>query len=150
MNEQVKVIAGLLVAIVLTADGLLHAYWATGRLWPAQDRLSLVQAVLNTNNTRTFRPPILVSLVCVLFCGVYILLAQIGLLGMFGQLIPAPLLQLGTLVIATGLLLRGLAGIAWALGLIAAKSKLFYRLNLLVYTPLCFILCVAALAAARF
>ena len=150
MNEQVKLFAGILVAIVITIDGLLHAYWATGRLWPARDTLSLAQAVLNTNNTRSFRPSILVSLVCVLFCGAFVVLAQIHLLGMFGQLLPGLLLQLGTMVIAIGLLLRGLVGIVWALRLVAAKSKLFYQLNLLVYTPLCLILFVAAVAAARF
>jgi 4,5:9,10-diseco-3-hydroxy-5,9,17-trioxoandrosta-1(10),2-diene-4-oate hydrolase len=150
MNEQIKVFAGILIAVVLAADGLLHAYWATGRLWPARDKLSLVQAVLNTNNIRSFRPTVLISLVCLLFCGVLIVLARVHLLGMFGQLIPGPLLQLGTLVIATGLLLRGLAGIIWALGLVSAKSKLFYQLNLLVYTPLCLVLFVAAIEAACF
>ncbi len=150
MNEQIKVVSGILVAVVLVADGLMHAYWATGGLWPARDRLSLVQAILNTNNVRTFRPPILIFLVCLLFCGVLLVLAQVHLLGTFGQLLPASLLQLGTLAIAAGLLLRGLACIVWALGLATAKSKQFYQLNLLVYTPLCFVLFVATIAVARF
>lgn len=150
MNEQVKEIAGMIVAVVLALDGLLHAYWATGQIWPARSKLSLAQAVLNTNKTRSFRPAILVPLVGLLMGGALIVLARVHLLGMLGQLIPSPLLQLGILAIAAGLLLRGLAGIVWALGLVAAKSKLFYQLNLLVYTPLCLILFVAAVEAARF
>ena len=50
--------------------------------------------------------------------------------------------------IAAGLLLRGLAGIVWALGLVAAKSKLFYQLNLILYTPVCLLLFAAAMLVA--
>ncbi|GHO59938.1 DUF3995 domain-containing protein [Ktedonobacter robiniae] len=148
MSQNIKELAGILVAIVLIADGLVHAYWATGRIWPAQDRLSLAQAVLNINKTRSFRPAILVPLACLLFCGALIVLARVHYLGMFEQLIPSSLLQLGTLAVTIGLLLRGLAGIAWALRLAASRSEMFYKLNLIVYTPLCLVLFVAAAAAS--
>jgi hypothetical protein len=148
MSQYVKEIAGILVAAVLIADGLLHAYWATGRLWPAQDKLSLAQAVLNINKTRSFRPAFLVPLACLLFCGALIVLAQIHSLGMPEQFIPGPLLRLGVLAIAIGLLLRGLAGIVWVLRLAASKSGLFYKLNLIVYTPLCLLLFAAMVAVA--
>src|SRR5690348_3461815 len=137
MSQYVKEIAGILVAAVLILDGLLHAYWATGRLWPARDRLSLAQAVLNIDRTRSFKPVFLVPLACLLFCGALILLAQVHSLGVPEQFIPGPLLQLGILAIAIGLLLRGLAGIVWVLRLAASKSELFYKLNLIIYTPLC-------------
>ncbi|EFH82544.1 DUF3995 domain-containing protein [Ktedonobacter racemifer] len=150
MDQYVKELAGILVAIVLVADGLLHAYWATGRLWPAQNKLSLAKAVLNINKTRSFRPAVLVPLACLLFCGALIMLARVHYLGMFGQLIPSPLLQLGVLSVAVGLLLRGLAGIVWALRLAASRSEMFYKLNLIVYTPVCLVLFVAAAAAASF
>lgn len=149
MNEQVKELAGIIVAVVLTVDGFLHAYWATGRVWPAQDKLSLAQVVLNSNKTRSFRAAFLVPLACLLFCGALIVLARVHHLGVFGQLISGLWLQLGTLAVATGLLLRGLAGIVWALRLIASKSELFYKLNLIVYTPVCLVLFVAAVFAAR-
>lgn len=150
MSQNLKELAGILVAIVLVADGLVHAYWATGRIWPARDRLSLAQAVLNINKARSFRPAVLVPLVFLLFCGALIALARVHYLGIPGQLIPSPLLQFGILVIATGLLLRGLAGIVWALRLAASRSELFYKLNLIVYTPVCLALFVAAVAAASF
>ncbi|MBO0779425.1 MAG: DUF3995 domain-containing protein [Ktedonobacteraceae bacterium] len=150
MDEQIKAFAGILIAVVFALDGLLHLYWATGRVWPASDQLSLIQLVLNSNKTRLLRPRTLVSIAGILFLGALTALARVHRLGVLGQLMPEPLLQLGILVIATGLLLRGLAGIGWVFGWLAAKSALFYRLNLLVYTPLCLVLFVAAVAAARF
>ena len=148
MNEHLQVLAGIVIAAVLALDGLLHAYWATGQLWPARTKLSLVQAVLNSSNTRSFRPTILVPLASLLLLGALTILARIHQLGTLGQLIPDAWLQLASVVIATGLLLRGVAGIGWALGLAPARSKLFYRLNLLVYTPVCLILFIAAVAVA--
>lgn len=150
MSQDIKELAGILLAVVLVADGLLHVYWATGQIWPARDRLSLAQAVLNINKTRSFRPSVLIIIACLLFCGALIALARIHLLGMLGQLIPDLLLQLGILTVATGLLLRGLAGIVWILRLAASKSELFYKLNLIVYTPACLALFAAAVAAAFF
>ena len=150
MNEQVKELAGIVIAVVLIMDALIHAYWATGQIWPARNKLSLTQAVLNSSKTQSFRPAILVTLVCLLFCGALIVLARVHLLGTPGQLIPDPLLQVGILAIAAGLLLRGIAGVVWAMGLAASQSKLFYKLNLLIYTPTCLILFIAALLAAGF
>ena len=76
------------------------------------------------------------------------MLARVHRHGMLGHLIPGPLLQVGILAVAAGLLLRAVAGVGWVLGLAASQSKLFYRLNLLVYTPVCLVLFVAAVAAA--
>ncbi len=53
------------------------------------------------------------------------------------------------LVLATGFLLRGLLGIVWALGLLPSTSELFYKLNLLVYTPACLVLFAAAIVVLR-
>jgi hypothetical protein len=75
-------------------------------------------------------------------------LARVHHLGMLGQFFPDLLLQLVTLAVATGLLLQGVAGGAWALGPVAVRSRLFYKLNLMVYTPVCLVLFVAAVAAA--
>ena len=138
--------AGLLIAAVLAADGLLHLYWATGHLWPARDPKTLSRAVLNVDIS--FATPGVFALACALLLGAFTVLARVHSLGMLGQLLPAPLLQLGILVIAAGLLLRGLAGIVWALGLVAAKSELFYQLNLLLYTPVCLLLFAAAVIVA--
>jgi hypothetical protein len=91
-----------------------------------------------------------VPLAGLLLCGALIVLARVHRLGMPGQLIPGLLPQLGILVVATGLLLRGLAGIVWALRLAASRSELFYKLNLIVYTPVCLVLFVAAVFATGF
>ena len=148
MNEQIIELAAILIAAVLATDGLLHAYWATGRIWPAPNRLALIQLILNSNKTRLLKPMILVPLAGMLFLGALTVLARVHSLGTLGQFIPGPLLQLGILVVAAGLLLRGLAGIVWALGLVASKSKLFYTLNLMVYTPVCLLLFAAAVGVA--
>ncbi|MBA2395250.1 MAG: DUF3995 domain-containing protein [Ktedonobacteraceae bacterium] len=148
MSQSVKELAGILVATVLVGDGLLHTYWATGRRWPMRDTLSLAQAVLNINKTRAFKPAILVPLACLLFCGALIVLARVHSLGIFGRLVPGPLLQLGIMVVAIGFLLRGLAGIVWMLRLATSRSELFYKLNFIVYTPVCLMLFVAAVVAS--
>ncbi|MEW9702181.1 DUF3995 domain-containing protein [Paenibacillus sp. SI8] len=148
MNEQLVEAAGILVAAVLAVDGLLHAYWATGAIWPASNKLSLAQAVLNSNKTQLFKPRGLILLTTLLCLGALIVLARIHHLGVLGDLISDSVLQLGILVVTAGLLLRGLAGIVWALGLVAAKSKLFFKLNLMVYTPACLILFAAAVVVA--
>lgn len=146
MNQLWIALAGTLVAVILALDGLLHAYWATGQIWPARTKLTLVQAVLGSSNTHSFRPAILLPLAGLLLLGALTMLARVHQLGMLGQLIPDSWLQLAILVIAIGLLLRGVAGIGWASGLIPARSKLFYKLNLLVYTPVCLVLFIAAVA----
>lgn len=64
MNDQIKELAGLVIAAVLALDGLLHAYWATGQIWPARNKLTLVQAVLNRSNTRAFRSKLFYTPVC--------------------------------------------------------------------------------------
>ena len=61
MNDRLIELAGILIAVVLAVDCLLHVYWATGRIWPAQDQLTLCQAVLNSNKTRLFKPVVLCS-----------------------------------------------------------------------------------------
>jgi len=40
MNEHLQELAGIVVAGVLALDGLLHAYWATGQIWPARESVS--------------------------------------------------------------------------------------------------------------
>ncbi|HLZ56921.1 MAG TPA: DUF3995 domain-containing protein [Ktedonosporobacter sp.] len=148
MNEQIKVLAGILIAAIFVVDGLLHVYWATGRTWPASDQLTLIQAILNTNKTRLLKPINLAPIATLLFLGALIVLARVHRLGLLGQLIPASLLQLGVMVVATGLLLRGLAGIVWMFGLGADRHSLFYQLNLMAYTPACLILFAAAVTVA--
>ena len=58
MNERNEKYAGTLVAGALAADGLLHAYWATGRPWPAKDRGTLARIALDLDEPSLFRPTV--------------------------------------------------------------------------------------------
>lgn len=144
-SERAKERAGMLVAAVLAADGALHAYWATGAIWPAHDARSLSQAVLDTDVP--FKPAVVGPLACLLLLGALTTLARVHRLGRFGRRIPDRVLQFGTLVIAAGLLLRGVAGIGMALR--GDTGTTFSRLNIMLYTPACLALCAAAVAASR-
>lgn len=50
---------------------------------------------------------------------------------------------------ATGLTLRSLAGIGWALGIGSARDTAFYWLNLTLYTPACLAMLVATVLVCR-
>lgn len=147
MSEQTKERAGVLVGAFLVADALLNLYWATGSVWPAPDHTTLSLAVLNGNYS--FAPPVTVPLGLFSLTGALITLARVHRLGSLGQRIPRALRQSGALVVAAALLLRGVVGLVWALGLGANPGTPFYRLNLLVYTPVCLVMFVAAVLAAR-
>lgn len=147
MNELTKERAGVLVAGALAADGLLHAYWATGRLWPASDRGTLARLMLNIDEPSLFRPTIVGPLSGLLFLASLTTLARVSRLGRFGKLVPYPLLHTGVLAVATGLSLRSAQGI-WIM-LRGERSIPFYKLNLAAYTPACLLLCAAAIVASR-
>ncbi|MEU8800393.1 DUF3995 domain-containing protein [Spirillospora sp. NPDC048819] len=130
--------AALLVAAVLILDALLHVYWMTGRTWPARDVTSLSRGLLNADVP--FTPRVLAPLVLALSGGAVTVLAQadVVLTGLPGWLPMA-----GTVAVAAGLALRTLAGLAWALGIGARRDSTFYKLNLVLYTPVCILLTTA-------
>ena len=130
--------AAALASSVLTVDALLHLYWTTGATWPAADDGSLSQAVLGADVP--FTPPVLLPLVALLLTAAALVLAR----PRHPRLL---LLRLGTLAVSAGLCLRALAGVYW----LAAKDTgtAFYWLNLVLYTPLCAVLALAALRVAR-
>ena len=135
-----------MVAVVLGLDALIHLYWLTGRRWPATDTRTLSRAVLNADVP--FTPRVLLPLVVILAGGACTVLGRAGLLGAVDGWLPPWIWTVGTLAVAGGAALRGAAGVGWALGIGASRDSLFYRLNLLAYTPLCFLLCAAAATAA--
>ncbi|MFE5913471.1 DUF3995 domain-containing protein [Streptomyces wedmorensis] len=130
--------AAALVASVLTVDAVLHLYWTTGATWPAADDRSLSHAVLGTDVP--FTPPILLPLVVLLLTAAAFVLAH-------SRQPRHPLLRFGTLAVAAGLSLRALAGIYWLFA--KETGTAFYWLNLMLYTPLCAVLTIAALRVAR-
>ncbi|MGQ4389495.1 DUF3995 domain-containing protein [Streptomyces sp. SAS_270] len=129
--------AATLLASVLTTDAALHLYWATGATWPAADEKSLSYAVLGME--APFTPPVVLPLAALLTTASGIVVAQ--------SRRPHRLLRLGTLAVAAGLSLRALAGVYWLFA--QHTGTAFYWLNLGLYTPLCAVLCAAALKVAR-
>lgn len=146
MNERNRARAGTLVAGALAADGLLHAHWATGGVWPA-NRETLGRLVLDTDRPSLFRPAIVGPLAGLLFLASSTTFARVHRLGRLGRLVPYSVLQVGTMAVATGLLLRGAQGV-W-IALRGETGTTFYKLNLAAYTPACLLLSAAAVAAAR-
>lgn len=136
-------IAAVLTATVLGVDALIHTYWLTGRTWPAPDARALSRVVLNAEVP--FTPRVLAPLVGVLAAGATVVLAKAGLIGAW---LPGWVATAGTLAVAAGALLRGGAGIVWALGIGARRGTAFYWLNLTAYTPACLVLCGASLIVA--
>jgi hypothetical protein len=147
MNERNSARAGTLLAGALAADGVLHAYWATGGSWPAEDRETLARLVLNSDRPSSFRPAIVGPLAGLLILASATTLARVRRLGRLGRLIPYPLLQLGVLAVAAGLLLRGAQGV-W-IALWGDVNTTFYKLNLVAYTPACLLLSAATVAVTR-
>ncbi|MFC8537106.1 DUF3995 domain-containing protein [Streptomyces sp. NPDC057249] len=139
--------AALAVAGVLTADALLHVFWSTGSTWPAGDARTLSYAVLGID--APFTPPVVLPLAAALSGGAAVVIgrARLGRAHRLGRL-----LQTGTLAVACGTALRGIAGLGWAVGLRtgldAASGDTFQLLNRVLYTPLCLLLAAAALRVA--
>ena len=124
--------AAITVAAVLSADALLHVYWATGRTWPAPDAAQLSQLVLNADVP--FTPPVVLPLATALLGAATAVLAQGGVVRVP---VPPVLPRWGTRAVAAGMLVRGLAGLVWATGVGVDLHSRFYLLNLALYTPLC-------------
>ncbi|WP_330297929.1 DUF3995 domain-containing protein [Streptomyces sp. NBC_00503] len=136
--------SGTALAALLAVDGLAHLYWATGRTWPAVDERALSLAVLGMQGV-SFAPPVVLPLAALTLTGAAAVLAHAH--GRGGR--PT---RLVTAAVATGLAVRGLAGLGWAAGLLdTPPDSPFATLNLALYTPAClgFGWAAARLARAR-
>jgi hypothetical protein len=140
---RIHELAAIVVAAILGVDALVHVYWMTGRTWPARDTRTLSQMVLNFEVP--FTPRVLAPIVLILVAGATAVLAKAG---QVGDWVPGWIASAGAAAVAVGALLRGGAGIVWALGIGADRNSAFYRLNLTAYTPMCLILCGAAAIVA--
>lgn len=146
-SVQTYKLAAVATATVLGVDALIHVYWMTGRTWPARNARALSQVVLNAD--LPFTPRALAPLVVVLAVGATAVLVKAGLLSAWvPDWLPGWVPTVGTLAVAAGALLRGGAGIIWALGIGTNRDTAFYWLNLTAYTPICLVLCGAAIVVA--
>lgn len=136
--------AGAAVASLLAGDAVLHAVWATGVTWPADSTATLSQGLLNADVP--FTPQVLLPLVAVLATAATCVHAHAHAWGRDGL---RTLTHLVTGAVAVGLTVRAIAGVVWAFGVGADPGSTFYRLNLLVYTPVCIGFGYAAARLAR-
>lgn len=130
MDNTTRRRTGQSVAGLLALDGLLHLYWATGLTWPSPDERTLSMAVLG--GVVPFTPPVVLPIAAMVFAAAAAVLAR-GL-GRGGPRI-RPLLGIVTFLVGAGLLVRGLVGLVWVLGVGDGAGSVFYWLNLLLYTP---------------
>lgn len=123
--------------VSLGALSALHALWATGSAWPAPDRKTLADAVGGFDR----------------FPGPGPCLAVATLLGLAASSVagrPPPFARAaraGSLGTSLVLAARGAVGLAGGMPN-AKKSRLFAALDRRVYSPVCLLLSVAALAGA--
>ncbi|RFU41840.1 alpha/beta fold hydrolase [Actinomadura logoneensis] len=127
-----RAVAGRAVAALPALDGVLHLYWTTGLTWPAPDDRSLSLAVLG--GEVPFTPRVLLPLAALLL-GTSAAVAVFAR-GSSGRRTHR-LCGLVAFGLAVGLLVRGLAGVVWACGVLDGSGSTFYWLNLLLYTPVC-------------
>ncbi|MFI6396311.1 DUF3995 domain-containing protein [Nonomuraea sp. NPDC050540] len=118
---------GTFVAAILVLDAMAHLYWLVR---PASDPRALSMAVLNMDVP--FTPRVLLPLILLLTTAAIAIVAVSR--GRGGWPAKAVVFALGA-----GLLVRGALGLVWSSGLGTDTGTPFYRLNLLLYTPVCLI-----------
>ncbi len=131
------IIVWLLIAVLLVLAAL-HAYWGLGGRWPGHDDTSMVQYVVG--RTEAMAAPGARACFAVAFA---ILTTAVLAAHMAGVLhipyVPQPLVTLGFWGAATVFTGRGLA--AYVPGIFNyAKGTPFYRLNRILYSPLCLLI----------
>lgn len=143
-----------LITPVLTADGLMHLYWATGATRPAHSTRALSLAVLGNEVPFTRRDLIPVAAV---LCGAPVVAARARLGRRHRR---ERLLQAGTVAVCRGpraagrgLSAMALAGPVWVTGVRigpdAHPGDAFRRLDITVHTSVCAGLAVAAMSVLR-
>jgi hypothetical protein len=133
------------VEAVLVVDAAFHLLWATGSTWPAANVRTLSYGLLGSEVS--FAPGLLLALTGLALTTLAVIHSRARVER--GHRL-YPLLQAGTLAFLAFVTVRAAAGLVWILGIGApADHADFYRLNLLLYTPLCLALAAAVLAIAR-
>jgi hypothetical protein len=124
----------LTLSIVVAAIALLHAYWATGGLWPGSTPADLSNIVVGRPAARTMPSPRLTAVVAAMIAGAAawpLLLSPLA-----SRYIAPELAALGSLGLASVFLLRGLAGFTpWMARRHSAEP--FATYNRKYYSPLC-------------
>lgn len=147
MKLPAKERAGIIVAGVLGVDCVMHMFWATtGSSWPATTVKSLSRGLLNADFA--FTPGVLFPLAAILLVATLTVLMRAGLLRRFAA-VPAWLPQLVTIGTGAAVLIRGIAGAVWIVGIDSSTATPFYWLNLFLYTPACLVVFMACVVVLR-
>lgn len=148
-------------AVVTTAAGLLavaalHAVWASGASWPADDPASFARSVVGVNSVDQLPSSAATAGIAVLMAGAAgLLLVRADVLGarvrgLAEAKLPRRLLAAGSGVVAGVLLLRGIGGLTMhAAGRTSQVPAEFATRDLWIYSPLCVALGLGALLAVR-
>lgn len=126
----------IVLAIILTAIAVLHAWWGVGGHWPGRDERALADLVIGNASGRMPSPHACFAVAAAIMVGVGLVIVVC-----FARS-PPPLdivARLAYGLFATVLLLRGLAGFVPAIWRYSDGTT-FQRVNVLYYSPLCLII----------
>jgi uncharacterized protein (DUF2062 family) len=131
----------LVVVVILSALGLLHVYWALG------SRRVSAATIPHIDGRPAFTPSRLGTLAVA-----FALLSAAALVAIAGRLLADPLtppvVRLGTFTLGAVFIARSLGDFRLVGLFKRARGSRFARLDTWVYTPLCFLLGLAALFLA--
>jgi hypothetical protein len=127
--------AGNAVAIALLAAGALHAAWGLGLSWPGTDSVSLANKVVGRSTFPSSFDCFAVA--GLLTFGAALMGARTRLHSPRGKNLPAPLIDIGVMTMATVMALRGAGGLIGSATNLLTTTEEFRRLNLVLYSPLC-------------
>jgi Protein of unknown function (DUF3995) len=127
--------AGNAVTIALLAAAALHGAWGFGLRWPGTDSVSLANKVVGGS---TFPSSIdCFAVTGLLTFGAAMISARTRLQSPPGKNLPAPLIDIGVMAMATVIAVRGAGGMIGSATNLLTTTEEFRRLNLVMYSPLC-------------
>lgn len=122
----------------------LHVYWARGGFWPGTDARSFLEHVVGASPSgATPSPAACLAVAFLLSVAACIPLVLVGWLRLPYATLPianTPLVQLAAYVCGGVLLLRGLFGYVDHRVRPAIRKTPFFRLNRVLYSPLCLLI----------
>lgn len=136
-------IASVIAVGLLLAAAAVHAYWATGGVWPAASGRALAQAVVGPTQEKMPSPSACAAVAILLTAAAAIVLARAELVSLPG---PEWIVPVGTWVVVGALAARGVIGLVTSLA--AGREATYHRLDVLAYSPLCLTIALLCLPAA--
>ena len=127
-----------ILAVVLFAIALLHAWWGIGGVWPGSDPQDLARRVAGfADGSRSKQSPVACFLVAAALCFCSVVALVLG--GIVASPFPFFILGPAALVITLVFLGRGVAGYTSAWRRLTPVQP-FARLDRLYYSPLCLLI----------